>query len=161
MEENLLINWEKKSAEHQKLYKNWLSKANKNQVLKVLPELHEEAFEKIDCLQCANCCATTGPLLLDKDIERMAKHFKSKPSVFTEKHLVMDEDGDYVFKSSPCPFLGDDKYCCAYEARPNACREYPHTQQRNMLQKLKITGLNATICPAVAEVVEGLKKHYK
>ncbi len=123
--------------------------------------LHDVAFETIDCLQCANCCATTGPLLLDKDIERMAKHFKSKPSVFTEKHLVMDEDGDYVFKSSPCPFLGDNKYCCAYEARPNACREYPHTQQRNMLQKLKITGLNATICPAVAEVVEGLKKHYK
>jgi Fe-S-cluster containining protein len=122
--------------------------------------MHEEAFEHIDCLQCANCCSTTGPLLLDKDIERLGKHFKIKPSVFTEKYLLMDEDGDYVFKSMPCPFLGEDKYCCAYESRPNACREFPHTQQRNMAQKLKITALNTLICPAVAEVVEGLKKHY-
>ena len=73
MEENLLINWEKKSAEHQKLYKNWLSKANKNQVLKVLPELHEEAFEKIDCLQCANCCKNYSPRFKTPDIKRISK----------------------------------------------------------------------------------------
>ena len=23
--------------------------------------LHDEAFEHIDCLQCGNCCRTTGP----------------------------------------------------------------------------------------------------
>ena len=36
--------WEKKSAEHQKQYKNFLQRADKNKVLKQLPELHEEAF---------------------------------------------------------------------------------------------------------------------
>ena len=42
--------WEKLSADHQKQYKQFLQRADKNKVLKVLPDLHEEAFEKIDCL---------------------------------------------------------------------------------------------------------------
>jgi len=123
--------------------------------------LHNKAFDKIDCLQCANCCITTGPLLLNKDIDRLAKVLKQKPSVFTENYLRVDEDKDYVFKQMPCPFLGNDKYCSVYNDRPNACREFPHTQQRNILQKLKITQLNTTICPAVALVVEELKINYK
>jgi uncharacterized protein len=51
MSEELLKNWEKKSGERQKLYKQYLQRANKKAVLKVLPDLHEEAFSKIDCLQ--------------------------------------------------------------------------------------------------------------
>jgi Fe-S-cluster containining protein len=127
----------------------------------VTHELHEQAFEKIDCLQCANCCVTTGPLLLNKDIDRLAKTFKTKPSIFAEQYLKIDEDNDYVFKQIPCVFLGDDKYCNVYNDRPNACREFPHTQQRNILQKLKITYLNTTICPAVALIVDDLKEKYK
>lgn len=123
--------------------------------------LHDKAFEKIDCLKCANCCRTTGPLLLDKDIERLASHQKTKPSTFTEKYLRIDEDHDYVFKAMPCPFLQNDNCCSVYESRPNACRNFPHTQQRNILQKLEITYKNSVICPAVAEVVEGLKEIYK
>lgn len=120
--------------------------------------LHDQAFENIDCLQCANCCKTTGPLLLNKDIDRLAKELKMRPAVFADQYLRMDEDKDYVFKSMPCVFLGQDHYCKVYEARPNACREYPHTQQRDQLQKLKITFSNSLICPAVAQVVEMLKK---
>ena len=72
----------------------------------------------------------------------------------------LDEDNDYVFSTLPCPFLGSDHYCHVYESRPNACREFPHTQQRNILQKLKITYHNTHICPAVSLVVEGLKQKY-
>jgi Fe-S-cluster containining protein len=126
----------------------------------VTNQLHDKAFTHIDCLQCGNCCKTTGPLLKDKDIERLAKHFSERPVIFTQKYLRIDEDGDYVFKSMPCPFLGSDNYCSVYEDRPGACRNYPHTQQRNILQKLSITYHNAMICPAVAEVVEGLKEKY-
>jgi Fe-S-cluster containining protein len=124
-------------------------------------QLHDDAFDEIDCLECANCCASTGPLLLNKDIDRLAKSLKQKPSIFAENYLRIDEDNDYVFKQMPCPFLGADKYCSIYSDRPNACREFPHTQQRNILQKLKITQLNTTICPAVAMVVDGLKEKYK
>lgn len=33
--------------------------------------IHEETFSCIDCLLCANCCSTTGPLFSDKDISRI------------------------------------------------------------------------------------------
>ena len=56
-----LENWEKRSGEHEKQYKYYLQKADKKKVLKLLPELHDAAFEKIDCLQCANCCKNYSP----------------------------------------------------------------------------------------------------
>ena len=83
-----------------------------------------------------------------------------RPSVFSEQYLRIDEDGDYIFKAMPCPFLGSDNYCGVYESKPNACANYPHTQQREIIKKLKITYHNSMICPAVAEVVIGLKKNY-
>ncbi|OYU94773.1 MAG: zinc/iron-chelating domain-containing protein [Bacteroidetes bacterium B1(2017)] len=127
----------------------------------LIQDLHEQAFEQIDCLLCANCCKSTGPLLLNKDVDRLAKELKLRPSIFAETYLKTDEDGDYVFTQMPCPFLGSDHYCSVYQARPNACREYPHTQQRDQFQKLKITYLNSLICPAVAKIVEQLKQELK
>jgi Fe-S-cluster containining protein len=157
------------------IYKKYLSVAHKNKVSnrkfleqlkkkrkagldQLMHQLHDAAFEEIDCLQCANCCKTTGPLLLSKDIDRLATALKLRPAIFAETYLKRDEDGDDVFKTMPCPFLGSDHYCTVYEARPNACREYPHTQQRDQLQKLKITYENSLICPAVAKIVEQLKE---
>ncbi|HLP10700.1 MAG TPA: YkgJ family cysteine cluster protein [Flavobacteriales bacterium] len=126
----------------------------------VCNRLNDEVFTAIDCLQCANCCTTTGPLLLQKDVERVSKALKLRPAEFTETYLRIDEDGDTVFKKMPCPFIQDDKCCSIYANRPNACREFPHTHQRDVLQKLKITYENTMVCPAVALVTEGLKKKY-
>lgn len=137
-----------------------LKKSKPKDLDNVCNALHEEAFKKIDCLDCANCCKTTGPLLLQKDIDRLAKAINIRPTAFLEKYLRVDEDSDTVFKAMPCPFIGNDNHCSVYDARPNACREYPHTQQRNVLQKLKITYENTMICPAVAQIAEGLKKKY-
>lgn len=137
-----------------------LKKLKPNNLDRITNQLHDEAFTDIDCLQCANCCRTTGPLLKDKDIERLSHQLKLKPGVFTERHLRIDEDHDYVFKQLPCPFLGEDHYCRVYESRPNACRNYPHTQQRDIYQKLTITYHNTFICPAVSKVVDGLMKVY-
>lgn len=156
-----IIERAKKSKVENKKFLEKLKKLAPKNLDQITNQLHEEAFENIDCLNCANCCASTGPLLLNKDIDRLANNLKLKPSIFTEKYLRIDEDKDYVFRQMPCLFLGNDNYCSVYTDRPNACREFPHTQQRNILQKLKITYLNTTICPAVAVVVEGLKENYK
>ncbi|MBK8845718.1 MAG: YkgJ family cysteine cluster protein [Bacteroidetes bacterium] len=123
-------------------------------------KLHDEVFQQIDCLQCGNCCAIAGPRLLGKDIDRMAKGMKLRPAEFTTTYVRTDEDGDYVFKRMPCPMLKEDNYCCIYNDRPNACREFPHTNQSKMHNKLEITFQNTMICPAVALVVEGLRKIY-
>ena len=119
MEEEILHNWEKKSADHQKLYKQYLHRADKRKVLKLLPDLHEEAFEKINCLKCANCCKTYSPRFKTPDIKRIAKYLKMKEGDFINTYLFVDSEGDYVLKSKPCPFLGADNYCAIYESRPN------------------------------------------
>lgn len=156
MEDQLLQNWEKKSAEHQKLYKNWLSRADKNKVLKRLPQLHEEAFERIDCLQCANCCKNYSPRFKTPDIKRISKHLGLKESVFIDTYLNLDSDGDYVVRSTPCPFLGTDNYCSIYDKRPSDCQRFPYTDEDVLIKRPLITLKNSSFCPAVYYVLEKL-----
>ncbi|MAZ54776.1 MAG: zinc/iron-chelating domain-containing protein [Flavobacteriales bacterium] len=120
-------------------------------------QLHEEVFACTNCLECANCCTTTGPLFTDKDIGRISKHLKIKPSEFTEKYLKVDEEKDFVLQQVPCTFLEDDNRCSIYKVRPKACLEYPHTNRRKQYQILKLTQKNIAICPAVYRIVEKLK----
>ncbi len=150
-----------KSREENKRFFEKLKKKTPKDLDEKFSAFHDEAFEHIDCLQCANCCKTTGPLFLQKDIERLAHHFRIKPAKFIEQYLHIDEDGDYVLNALPCPFLGEDNYCSVYESRPNACREYPHTNQRKMHTIFKETLSNTAVCPAVFEIVERLKQNYK
>ena len=121
-------------------------------------ELHDEAFAKFNCLDCANCCKTIGPRLIDKDIERLARHLKMKESEFMSKYILTDEDGDYVFKEHPCPFLLPDNYCMVYENRPKACREYPHTDRKRFYQILPLSHKNCETCPVVFGIFEEIKQ---
>ncbi len=156
MQDDILRNWEKKSAEQSKTYKRFLEKADKNAVLKQLPDLHEEAFSKIDCLQCAQCCKNYSPRFKTPDIKRISKVLKMRESVFIDTYLRLDEDGDYVVKSTPCPFLGADNFCSIYEDRPSDCRRFPYTDEDVFLKRPAITLKNATFCPAVYYVLERL-----
>jgi Fe-S-cluster containining protein len=122
--------------------------------------LHVKTFAKIDCLDCANCCSTTSPIFRDVDIKRLSKYMKMKESNFVSTYLKMDEESDYVLQKSPCAFLGSDNKCSVYDHRPLACREYPHTDRKNMIQILGITEKNTLICPAVYSIIEELKKSH-
>lgn len=115
---------------------------------------HEEVFKEIDCLQCANCCKTTSPLFTKMDISRISKKFKMKETEFISNYLKIDEDNDYVLQTAPCTFLNADNTCFIYDYRPNACREYPHTNRKNMVQILNLTRKNTEICPAVGKIVD-------
>jgi len=126
----------------------------------VVHQLHDEAFEEIDCLKCANCCKTTSPIFYQRDIERVAHHLRMKPGAFIDKYLHLDEDGDYVLNTAPCPFLGADNYCLVYEHRPNACREYPHTDRKKVLQIMDLTMKNTMVCPAVLHIAKKLNEIY-
>lgn len=120
---------------------------------------HEEVFEKIDCLDCANCCKTTSPIFRDIDIERLSKRLKMSTVAFIEEYLKIDHENDYVLKSSPCKFLQDDNKCSVYEDRPLACKEYPHTNRKKMHQILNLSIKNTEICPAVAQIFENLRNY--
>lgn len=145
-----------KKKENLLYFKKLKKKTPKDLDRKVLA-LHEETFENVDCLSCANCCKTTGPLFTNKDIDRISRHFKMKPSDFTEQFLRIDEDNDFVLQQTPCHFLGSDNYCSIYEVRPKACREYPHTDRRKIQQIGNLTVRNTLICPAAFKIVEKMK----
>lgn len=122
----------------------------------IFRQLHEEAFAQIDCLSCANCCKGLGPRLTEHDISRLSSTLKMKTSVFMDTYLRIDEDGDYVFQSMPCPFLLADNYCMVYASRPRACRAYPHTDQKNIKSILSLCVKNTETCPAVYRIFEKL-----
>ena len=161
MPEKLLQNWEKKSAERQKLYRNYLNRVSKNEVLRKQAEIDEEAFAKIDCLECANCCKNYSPRFKTPDIKRLSKHLRMKESDFIEQYLRVDEDGDFVTQSSPCPFLGDDNHCSIYEARPSDCRRFPYTDEDVLIKRKELTLKNSTFCPITYYVLEKLMESSK
>lgn len=123
----------------------------------LMSELHRREFERTDCMECGNCCRTTGPLFTPGDISRIASGLKMKPGTFVEKYLRTDEDGDTVLQELPCPFLGEDNFCHLYSIRPKACREFPHTDRRKFHQIAPLTLKNTAICPAAFRIVEAMK----
>jgi len=83
---------------------------------------------------------------------------KTKRTIRNFSKIYLVEKTSTNSFSSPCAFLGGDNYCSIYEVRPKACREYPHTDRKNMAQVLNLTYRNTMVCPAVAEIVEHIKK---
>jgi Fe-S-cluster containining protein len=146
-----------KRKETQKFLKQ-LRKKPPKQLDHIMMDLHNEAFASFDCLTCANCCKTTGPLFTEHDILRISKHFKMPAQVFENTYLKVDEDGDKVLQQVPCAFLGADNYCSIYEVRPKACREYPHTDRKKFYQINNLTLQNVEICPAAYVIVERLQE---
>ena len=149
-------NWQQRSAMNRKKYTQQLQKVHKNTVLKRLPALHSEAFEKIDCLQCAQCCKNYSPRFKMPDIKRICKYVSMKESQFIQAYLRMDEDGDYVVKSTPCAFLRQNNECEIYDVRPSDCARFPYTDEDVLLKRKNITLKNAEFCPAVFYVLEML-----
>lgn len=161
MSSDPLHNWQKKSREKQKLFRNFLARADKNKVLKQLPELHEEAFKKVDCLQCAACCKNYSPRFKTPDIKRISRYKGMKESEFIETYLRVDEDGDFVVKSTPCPFLGSDNFCSIYEERPSDCARFPYTDEDVIVRRQQLTLKNASFCPITFYVLDQLVEKMK
>lgn len=156
-QEQFKVQSRNKEPENKK-FLSGLRKKDSRKVDDLFHSLHEEVFEETDCLTCANCCKTTSPIFYQNDIERVAKALRMKPGDFIVKYLRIDEDKDYVLQSSPCPFLDSENHCVVYDNRPKACREYPHTDRKKMVQITELTLKNTMVCPAVLEIVERLKK---
>lgn len=134
-----------------------LKKQNPNLIDKQFRTLHEKEFMNIDCLECANCCRTLGPRLSTQDIDRLSKFRKIKSQSFFDKYLMQDEDGDIVFRNMPCPFIDENNYCHVYEVRPKACREYPHTDAKNIRSILNLCLKNTETCPVVFNIFKRIK----
>jgi len=153
---DLLLLTERTKAETLSFIKK-LKKQKPKNLDSLVHALHQEAFSKFSCLDCANCCKTIGPRLNEKDIDRLAKLLKLKPNAFMEKYVEKDEDHDYIFREHPCPFLLHDNHCMVYESRPKACREYPHTDRSRFIQILDLSHKNCETCPVVYGIFDQLR----
>lgn len=142
---------------HKKFF-SVLKRKPPKQLDRIMVKLHEREFDKTDCLECANCCKTTGPLFTDKDIVRISKYLRLKPQAFLDQYLRYDEDQDWVLQDLPCVFLGADNRCSIYEVRPKACREFPHTDRKKFQQITHLTLKNVAVCPAAFNIVEDLRR---
>ena len=149
---------EEARKESKKYFSNLKRRTPKNLDV-VMQKLHEEEFEKTDCLTCGNCCKTTSPIFTEKDTERISKHLKMKVVNFKNQYLERDQDDFMVLKTAPCSFFdASDNTCFIYDVRPKACSEYPHTNRKKFIQITDLTLENTTICPAAYNIVEALKK---
>jgi Fe-S-cluster containining protein len=162
--EEILENLPQKAREKHSVHKKYFAKLRKRppkHLDYMMQDLHEKEFERTNCLDCANCCKTTGPLFTSTDIERIAKYMRLRPHQFIEKYLRVDEDNDHVLQSVPCTFLGPDNYCSIYDVRPKACREFPHTNRKKFHQIANLTLKNTAICPAAFNIVEAMVQNIK
>ncbi|TVR82110.1 MAG: YkgJ family cysteine cluster protein [Chitinophagaceae bacterium] len=146
----------KKLKENRKFLNNLKKNSNKK-LLKIVPQIHDEVFEKTNCLECANCCKTISPVFKERDIKRISKLFNLNDKSFIATYLFLDEDNEYVLQQTPCVFLGDDNKCLIYDSRPEACRHYPHTDKKPLLKIKNLTLKNSAVCPAVYNILERLK----
>jgi Fe-S-cluster containining protein len=83
----------------------------------------------LNCLKCSSfCCRLAGYVeVRRKDIKRLADHLDLTVPEFEEKHLVeVTRKGEKLIKSGyeTCQFLGENRRCTVYAARPKDCREY-------------------------------------
>jgi Fe-S-cluster containining protein len=118
--------------------------------------LNNEAYAKIDCLKCANCCKTMHPTWKKTEVKRVAKRMGMTYKEYFDKYLVLEE-GDIMNKKAPCQHLGKDNKCSIYDIRPTDCMGFPHTQNKGF--KLYISGThiqNMDYCPITVHVVEGI-----
>jgi Fe-S-cluster containining protein len=125
-------------------------------------ELHEEVFSQINCTRCANCCKTIPPGFTDEDIARIAAHLGMSEETFIAAHLEIDPtEGDYQTKAVPCPFLGADDHCTICEVRPEACRDFPHTDKEGFTRRAYQHAANTLSCPAAYHIVKRLRRHLR
>lgn len=148
----------KDTARETKSFFQRLKKRPPKKLDKITQDIHEEVFAQTNCLDCANCCKTTGPLFERKDITRIAKYLRLKPAQFEAQYLRIDEENDWVLQQVPCAFLEEDNTCSIYDVRPKACREFPHTDRPKIYQIAQHTQKNVAICPAAFSIVEKMKE---
>jgi Fe-S-cluster containining protein len=114
-----------------------------------------EVAAEIDCASCGACCRQLSPVLLPKDIERLARRLRVPNPDFRASHL-RKEGEELVFARVPCPLL-DGTRCSCYTDRPRDCRSYPHLLKKGMTSRLLAVLGNAAVCPIVFSTLERLK----
>jgi len=161
--DSLIGNWKDYSKEQKEENNRFLKDVwtlPKDEFQTSLVEAHRDAFQKIDCLDCANCCKTTPAIITKSDIARIAKHLNTSPKQFLRQYVIEDINGDMMLNGVPCRFLNADNSCNIYDVRPDACRRYPHTDEKEYVNRTALNLANTIVCPAAFYIVQKLKAQF-
>jgi Fe-S-cluster containining protein len=154
---NLLHEATVNKIENELYLKNITSQGNEAN-FQELKSIHTSVFNRTDCLSCANCCRTTPALVTLEDVRRIGRSLGLSAKQFLKQYVLEDYNGEMTLNGVPCRFLGDDNSCTIYEIRPEACRRYPHTDEKQYFKRTYINLANTVICPAAYQILEQLKK---
>lgn len=155
MYESLLTQAQKNKIKNADFLKS-LGKQNSDEFYPFLLNTHKIVFASIDCLSCANCCKSSPPIITSSDIKRISKYLNISPKQFKRQYVLEDVDGEMSFNLVPCRFLNDDNSCQIYDIRPEACRRFPHTDEKEFQKRAQLNLNNTLVCPAAAAIVEHL-----
>jgi Fe-S-cluster containining protein len=132
---------------------------------RILRRIAEDIQEQIDCTQCANCCREGIAVVTERDIGRLARHFRLKPDRIQAEYVLKDEEGDLVLRrreNGECVFLSGNE-CTVYEARPDVCQRYPHLVrgEGSIASRMWSMVDRAGVCPIVYNSLEAFKQHLR
>lgn len=120
----------------------------------------EEIHARVDCRKCAECCRATEVEISDRDIDRLARHFRIPRKRFLEGYTTTGEDGTLILKRTEagCVFL-DGNDCTVYGARPADCERFPHLLRGTGSIAFRMWQFvdRATYCPIVYNWMERVK----
>lgn len=149
---------EKKNYKFRTFLKNH---ADEKELDKQFLTIHNEIFPQYDCSKCKNCCKMYSAEISESDIEADAKYLGISTDEFTQKFLKKDRFGlNYVTKNTPCDFFTDNGDCMLGDCKPEACKNYPYTNQPERLFHLLGFMESVSVCPVAFEICERLKQEY-
>ena len=153
---------EKKRDENNRFRLHMKSRDYSDRILRRTAETIENA---IDCTTCANCCRVASAKITERDVERLAKHFRVKPSRIMADYVVEHPEEGPVLqrdKKTGCVFLSGNE-CTVYDARPDSCQKFPHTVRGNGSIASRMWQFidRATYCPIVYNTLEAFKEDLK
>ena len=156
----------KQFKSNRRIFRNFITRTENNpprNLDAMMKEIDKDVWEKVNCLECANCCKTMSPTYTSEDIKRISTHLNMTVKEFKEKWLEYDKKSkDWMNKSRPCQFLDlKTNMCTIYKYRPADCAGFPHFLKKPQKDYLYINKQNIEYCPASMLMVEKLKKKIK
>lgn len=125
---------------------------------KLRKEAEKHAWEKVNCVECGNCCMTMTPTWKKSEVKRLADRLGMTYAEFYDKWLYTEEEtGDIMNRSTPCQFFDTKKGLCkVYELRPHDCATFPHLYRKDFEDQVETYTANLHRCPATLEATEYL-----
>ena len=124
--------------------------------------LASQVQQRVDCTACANCCRHSTVSINKREIHEIAEHLGITAEEVARLYTIPDPDAPalrMLRNSGPgCVFL-DGNLCTIYDARPKACRDFPHVAvgARSLGGRPSSLIRWAALCPIIFNALEQYK----